>query len=96
MIAKKQGAQQIMDDYRSNLADAHQWLDSVVKRMENLEKGGPLTLDCNQKLRGIQDLADEVDSQGNQRVEDVKKLADQVTDVVSNLGEFGIKELLQR
>lgn len=77
-----------MDDYRGNLAEAHQWLDSIVKRMENLEKGGPLSLDCNQKLSGIQDLASEIDTQGNQRIEDVKKLADQVIDVVSNLGKF--------
>lgn len=95
VIAKKQNAQQIMDDYRGNLAEAHQWLDSIVKRMENLEKGGPLALDCHQRLAGIQELAGEIDTQGNQRIEDVKKLADQVIDVVSNLDSQQVDEQLK-
>lgn len=80
------------EDYRASLAEAHKWLDSVVKRMENLEKGSPMSLDCHQKLKGILDLASELDAQGNQKVEDVKKLADQVFQCVSNLGKYHVND----
>jgi len=69
------------------LADAHRWLDSIVRRLEGLEKGAPGSLDCTHKVNIVQELVSEMDSQGNTRVEDVKKLAELVTDAVNNLGK---------
>lgn len=95
VIANKEHAQKITEDYRKSLADAHQWLDSNVKKMESLEKGSTPVLDCYQKLCGIQDLANEINTQGNQRIEDVKKLANQVIDLVSNLDSQQVEEQIK-
>ncbi|KAK6636175.1 hypothetical protein RUM43_009828 [Polyplax serrata] len=95
VIAKKERAQQITEDYRKNLADAHQWLDSIIKKMENLDKGSSPTLDCYQKLNGIHDLSNEINTQGNQRTEEVKKLANHVVDLVSNLDSQQVDEQIK-
>lgn len=96
VAAKRQAAQQLTQSYRDALGEAHRWLDSVVKRVEALEKGGDGPQGCALKMHAVQELAVELDSQGNARVEEVKKLVDQVVDAVSNLGTIVFRVLYRK
>nr|CAD7605236.1 unnamed protein product [Timema genevievae] len=93
VMSKKQGAQGVIEDYRSKVQETHGWLDSLVKRMEVLDKGSGL--DCSQKLAIIVELSSEFDDQGPGRVEEVKRLAGEVVDLVSNLDSQQVEEQLR-
>lgn len=90
VMGKKQAAQSIIEEYRTNLQDIHSWFDSVVKRMEVLDKGSGL--DCTQKLAVISEIGSEFEGQGIRRVDEVKRLANAVVDVVSNLDSQQVEE----
>nr|CAD7429520.1 unnamed protein product [Timema monikensis] len=93
VMSKKQGAQGVIEDYRSKVQETHGWLDSLVKRMEVLDKGSGL--DCGQKLAIIVELSSEFEDQGPGRVEEVKRLAAEVVDLVSNLDSQQVEEQLR-
>lgn len=90
VMGKKQAAQDIIEDYRTHLQDIHSWFDSLVKRMEVLDKGSGL--DCTQKLAVISEIGSEFESQGGNRVGEIKRLAGAVVDVVSNLESQQVEE----
>ncbi|KAJ9594434.1 hypothetical protein L9F63_014159, partial [Diploptera punctata] len=93
VMAKKQRAQNVIEEYRTKLQDIHGWFDSLVKRMEALDKGSGL--DCAQKLVAISEIGSEFESQGAKRVGEVKRLAGAVVDVVSNLDSQQVEEQLK-
>jgi nesprin-1 len=89
-MGKKQAAQDIIEDYRTHLQDIHSWFDSLVKQMEVLDKGSGL--DCTQKLGVISEIGSDFESQGGNRVGEIKRLAGAVVDVVSNLDSQQVEE----
>lgn len=90
VMGKKQAAQSIIEEYRINLQDIHSWFDSLIKQMEVLDKGSGL--DCIHKLAVISEIGSEFESQGPRRVDEIKRLANAVIDVVSNLDSQQVEE----
>lgn len=94
-VAKKEKDQKMIENYRKTMANTHKWLDANVKKVENLEKGNAPGLDCNQKLSGVKDLLKEFDTKGLQKVENVVKESNKVTEVVSNLDSQLVEEQIK-
>lgn len=82
-IAKKQSSQNIIDDYRNDVQDMQNWFDSLIKRMDVLEKGSGLN--CAQKLDAISEIKKEFEGQGPQKLQNIKNKAAAVCEIISNL-----------
>lgn len=82
-IAGKQAAQNLIQKYRSQVQDIQTWLDGLSKKVDMIEKSSGLTI--GQKILNLKDITDEFESQGTEKLAEVKKLSDQVMDSVSNL-----------
>lgn len=95
VISEKESAQKVTEGYRKKLADAHKWLDSVIKKLEDVEKGSGPQLDCYQKLGNVQELTNNINTKGNEMLENVKKLADQVAKLVNNLDSQQVEEQIK-
>lgn len=92
-IAGKQAAQDFIQKYRSQVQDIQAWFDSLSKKVDVIEKGSGLTID--QKISNLKDITAEFESQGPEKLAEVKKLGDQVMDSVSNLDSQQIEEQIK-
>lgn len=92
-IAGKNAAQDLIKKYRSQVQDMQNWFDALSKRADNIEKGNGLTI--NQKISAANEISDEFESRGPEKFEELKKLAEQVMDSVSNLDSQQIEEQLK-
>ncbi|KAL0110413.1 hypothetical protein PUN28_013801 [Cardiocondyla obscurior] len=92
-IAGKQAAQDLIQKYRSHVQDFQTWLDGLSKKVDMIEKGSGLTID--QKISSLKDITGEFESQGTEKLAEVKKLGDQVMDSVSNLDSQQIEEQIK-
>lgn len=92
-IAGKQAAQDLIQKYRSQVQDIQTWLDGLSKKIDMIEKGSGLTI--NQKISNLKDITSEFESQGTEKLAEVKKLGDQVMDSVSNLDSQQIEEQIK-
>lgn len=92
-ISTKQAAQNLIEDYRQSVQAMHGWFDTLLKRSDNVDKGSGLN--CAQKQSAVVELQCEFEGQGPKRLEEVKKLAAEVMDVVSNLDSQQVEEQLK-
>lgn len=92
-IAGKQAAQDFIQKYRSQVQDIQAWFDNLSKKVDVIEKGSGLTID--QKISNLKDITAEFESQGPEKLAEVKKLGDQVMDSVSNLDSQQIEEQIK-
>lgn len=92
-IAQKQANQNLIEDYRQSIQAIHGWFDNLLKRSDTIDKGSGLN--CAQKQAAIVELQGEFEDQGPTKLEDVKKLAADVMDVVSNLDSQQVEEQLK-
>jgi len=92
-IAGKQAAQDLIQKYRSQVQDIQTWLDSLSKKVDMIEKGSGLTI--GQKISNLKDITAEFESQGTEKLAEIKKLGDQVMDSVSNLDSQQIEEQIK-
>lgn len=92
-LVKKQTDKNIIDEYRQKQQEMHTWLDSLIKRMDILDKGSGMT--CPQKLVAVFEIKREFESEGPSRLQNVKQIANSVIDVVSNLDSQQVEEQLK-
>jgi nesprin-1 len=92
-IAGKQAAQDLIQNYRSQVQDIQTWFDSLSKKVDVIEKGSGLTI--NQKISNLKDITNEFESQGPEKLAEIRKLGDQVMDSVSNLDSQQIEEQIK-
>ncbi|EZA53954.1 Nesprin-1 [Ooceraea biroi] len=92
-IAGKQAAQDLIQSYRSQVQDIQTWFDSLSKKVDVIERGSGLTI--NQKISNLKDITNEYESQGPEKLAEIKKLGDQVMDSVSNLDSQQIEEQIK-
>lgn len=89
-IAQKQANQDVIEEYRQNLQVINNWFDNLIKRTEAIDKGSGLNY--QQKQAALSDLQAEFNDQGPKRMDEVKRLANQVIDFVNNLDSQQIEE----
>ncbi|XP_063222936.1 muscle-specific protein 300 kDa isoform X4 [Bacillus rossius redtenbacheri] len=87
VLGKKQAAQGVMEELRARVQHTLAWLDALAKRLE-----GP---DCHRKLAAVAGIARELDQLGPERLAEVRRLAGDVTDLVSNLDSQQVEEQLK-
>lgn len=92
-IAGKQAAQDLIQKYRSQVQDTQAWFDTLSKKIDVIEKGSGLTI--SQKISNLRDITAEFESQGPEKLAEIKKLGDQVMDSVSNLDSQQIEEQIK-
>lgn len=92
-IASKQANQDIMDEYRQNIQVINHWFDNLVKRIDAVDKGSGLN--CQQKQTAITELQAEFEDQGPKRLDEVKRFASQVLEIVSNLDAQQVEEQMK-
>lgn len=92
-IAGKQAAQDFIQKYKLQVQDIQAWLDTLSKKVDVIEKGSGLTID--QKISNLKDITAEFESQGPEKLTEIKKLGDQVMDSVSNLDSQQIEEQIK-
>uniref|UniRef100_A0A1B0C1F9 KASH domain-containing protein n=1 Tax=Glossina palpalis gambiensis TaxID=67801 RepID=A0A1B0C1F9_9MUSC len=92
-IAKKKAGQNIIDSYRQSAQDMNNWFDSLIKRMDVLDKGSGLN--CAQKMTAITEVKKEYEEQGPQKLQDLKSKAAQVAEIISNLDGQQVKEQMK-
>ncbi|XP_052120036.1 muscle-specific protein 300 kDa isoform X1 [Frankliniella occidentalis] len=92
VIHKKQEHQAIIDNFRASAQDLTSWLDGLLRRVEQLDRGGH---DCDWKLAQLREIAGELNETGPSRHAEVKALAKQVVEVVSNLDAQQVEEQMK-
>lgn len=92
-ISGKQAAQDLIQKYRSQVQDIQSWFDSLSKKVDVIEKGSGLTI--GQKISNLKDITAEYETQGPEKLSEIKKLGDQVMDSVSNLDSQQIEEQIK-
>nr|XP_022915902.1 nesprin-1 isoform X7 [Onthophagus taurus] len=92
-IVDKQGNQQLIEDYLQNIQATNAWFDNLSKRIDVVDKGSGMS--CVQKQSVTMDLQTEFDDQAPKRMEEIKRLAAKVMDVVNNLDAQQIEEQLK-
>ncbi|XP_034936487.1 nesprin-1 isoform X11 [Chelonus insularis] len=92
-IADKQVAQELIQKYRGQVQDMLCWLDGLSKKVDIIEKGNGLTI--SQKITAVQEIISDFENQGPEKLNEVKKLSDQVMDSVSNLDSQQIEEQIK-
>ncbi|XP_054006700.1 muscle-specific protein 300 kDa isoform X2 [Hylaeus anthracinus] len=92
-IAAKQAAQELIQKYRSQVQNIQSWLDALSKKIDVVEKGNGQTI--GQKIASAKEIASEFESQGPDRLNQVKSLGDRVMDSVSNLDSQQIEEQIK-
>lgn len=89
-IAQKQANQDLIEEYRQNLQVINNWFDNLIKRTEGIDKGSGLNY--QQKQSALTDLQAEFNDQGPKRMDEIKRLANQVIDFVNNLDSQQVEE----
>ncbi|XP_008555407.1 muscle-specific protein 300 kDa isoform X6 [Microplitis demolitor] len=92
-IADKQATQELIQKYRSQVQDIQSWFDGLSKKVDVIEKGNGLTI--GQKISAVKAIISDFETQGPGRLDQVKKLGDQVMDSVSNLDSQQIEEQIK-
>ncbi|XP_070067953.1 muscle-specific protein 300 kDa isoform X15 [Drosophila takahashii] len=92
-IAKKQAGQNVIDGYRQGMADVQNWFDTLIKRMDVLDRGSGLN--CAQKTAAINEIKNEYELQGHPKIQELKGKAAQVAEVISNLDGQQVEEQMK-
>jgi len=92
-IAKKQAGQNIIDGYRQGMQDVQNWFDTLIKRMDVLDRGSGLN--CAQKMAAINEIKNEYEMQGHPKIQELKGKAAQVAEVISNLDGQQVEEQMK-
>lgn len=92
-IAKKQAGQSIIDGYRQGMQDVQNWFDTLIKRMDVLDRGSGLN--CAQKMAAINEIKNEYELQGHPKIQELKGKAAQVAEVISNLDGQQVEEQMK-
>ncbi|XP_074030429.1 muscle-specific protein 300 kDa isoform X10 [Leptinotarsa decemlineata] len=90
LVATKRADLETIDEYRQHVQVINNWFDNLVKRIEVIDKGSGLN--CQQKQTAITDVKAEFDDQGPKRLDEVKRLASQVIELVNNLDSQQVEE----
>lgn len=92
-LARKTSGQNIIDTYRTAIADMHAYFDATIKRADVLDRGSGLN--SAQKLAGIVEIKNEFDDQGPVKMTDLRQKAQDVTEIISNLDGQQVEEQLK-
>ncbi|XP_032294435.1 muscle-specific protein 300 kDa isoform X26 [Drosophila virilis] len=92
-IAKKQAGQNVIDGYRQGMQDVQNWFDTLIKRMDVLDRGSGLN--CAQKMAAINEIKNEYELQGHPKIQELKGKAAQVAEVISNLDGQQVEEQMK-
>ncbi|XP_033150837.1 nesprin-1 [Drosophila busckii] len=92
-IAKKQAGQNVIEGYRQGMQDVQNWFDSLIKRMDVLDRGSGLN--CAQKMAAINEIRNEYELQGHPKIQELKGKAAQVAEVISNLDGQQVEEQMK-
>ncbi|XP_060527804.1 muscle-specific protein 300 kDa isoform X12 [Cylas formicarius] len=90
VMTEKQSKQEFVDQYRQQLQVTNNWFDNLVKRIDVIDKGSGLN--CQQKKDAVVELQTEFDQQGPKKVDEVKRLAGEITEIVNNLDSQQVEE----
>lgn len=89
-LIKEKSNQKTIELFRKNVQDIHDWFNTILKRMEVLDKGSGLS--CPEKLKAIIELTNEFNNLGPKKLEDVKNIVTDVINVVNNLDSQQVEE----
>lgn len=89
-IGKKQGDEDIVEAYRSSCGEAQNFLDSVVRELEGVEKGRGLPLEG--RINTLKSILEKHEAKKSATLPKIKTLMDQVIDIVSNLDAQQVEE----
>ncbi|XP_066158002.1 muscle-specific protein 300 kDa isoform X10 [Euwallacea fornicatus] len=90
VIADKQAKQEIINQYKQQLQAINTWFDNLNKRIDAVDKGSGLN--CQQKQAALAEIQEEFDELGPSRLEELKRLASRVADIVHNLDSQQVEE----
>ncbi|GLH12192.1 Nesprin-1, partial [Gryllus bimaculatus] len=90
---KKDTGQQTIEEFRQKINDIHSFLDTLSKRIEELDRGNGL--DCAQKISALADIEKIFNNEASPKVEEVKQLGLKVMDITSNLDAQQVEEQLK-
>lgn len=89
-LVKEKSNQKTIELFRKNVQDIHDWFNTILKRMEVLDKGSGLS--CPEKLKAIIELTNEFNNLGPKKLEGVKNIVTDVINVVNNLDSQQVEE----
>lgn len=92
-IATKTTGQNVIETYRQAVLDMNAWFDSLIKKIDVLEIGSGLN--CAQKLAAISEIRNEFETQGPNKLSDVKIKAQKVIEIISNLDAQQVEDQLK-
>lgn len=90
VIADKQSKQEIIDQYKQQLQAVNTWFDNLNKKIDAVDKGSGLN--CTQKQAALKEIQDEFEELGPPRIEELKRLASKVIEIVNNLDSQQVEE----
>lgn len=92
-ISRKQAAQDLIQKYRTQVQSIQAWLDALSKKVDVIEKGNGQTI--GQKIASVKEITTEFESQGPEKLNEVKSLSEQVMYSVNNLDSQQIEEQMK-
>lgn len=92
-LARKTSGQNIIEAYRTAVADMHAFFDNVIKRADILNQGAGLT--SAQKLAAIVEIKNEFDDQAPVKLTDLNQRAGDVKEIISNLDCQQVEEQMK-
>ncbi|KAK2588097.1 hypothetical protein KPH14_004158 [Odynerus spinipes] len=91
-IALKQAAEDLIQKYRNQVEDILAWFESLSKKADGIEKGSGFTIE--QKISNIKEIIGEFESQGTEKMDEVKKLGGQIKHAIGNYKSEKVNEQL--
>lgn len=92
-LARKTSGQNIIEAYRTAVADMHNFFDNIIKRSDILNQGAGLT--SAQKLAAIVEIKNEFDDQAPVKLTDLNQRAGDVKEIISNLDCQQVEEQMK-
>lgn len=92
-LARKTSGQNIIEAYRTAVAEMHVFFDNIIKRSDILNQGAGLT--SAQKMAAIVELKNEFDDQGPVKLADLNQRAGDVKEIISNLDCQQVEEQMK-
>jgi len=82
-----------VSDYKTLVSNTQSWLDSLLLKMEGLEKGGCIS--CKQKVDKICSISQEFNTDGDNKLSNVRDTANDIIKGISNVDTQMIEDQLK-
>lgn len=92
-LASKSTGQNTIESYRQTVEDLNTWFDNMIKKIDAVDVGSGLN--CAQKLEAIAGIQNECEVHGLQRLDDLKRKAHDVIEIINNLDAQQVEEKLK-